>query len=110
FDNCLVCDLVREELGGKLIILGYLGVCPNVVVGVPRLDQPIVLTFLISGSAGEGSFAASFDVIDEADERSVASTGSMPAVANQNGTTNLAPTLLLVFGNAGRFAIRCFID
>lgn len=110
FDSCLVCDIIRPELGGKLIILGYFGVCPNVDVGIPRLDQPIVLTFLFSGGPGEGSFTTSFEVIDEMDSRVIASAAPLPAVGNPGGATTLASTLLLVFGHPGHFAIRCLVD
>lgn len=108
--NCLVCDTVRPELNGKLIILGYFGICPNVVVGIPRLDQPTVLTFVFSGSPGEGAFMASFDIIDEMDERVISSTPPAPLHTNKASMTTLATTFLLAFGHAGTFAIRCFID
>jgi hypothetical protein len=109
-DSCLICEAIRPELGGKLILLGYMGVCPNVDIGVPQLDQPLVLTFLFSGSAGDGTFMASFDVIDESSERLVAATGPLPCVAAPDTRTNLAPTLLLTFGQTGRFAVRCIVE
>jgi hypothetical protein len=38
--SCIVCDLVRPEMDGKLIILGFLCVCPRVDIRVARLDRP----------------------------------------------------------------------
>jgi hypothetical protein len=43
---CLVCEGVRQELGGKFSLLGFFGATPNVDVGVGRLDQPLQLAFL----------------------------------------------------------------
>jgi hypothetical protein len=109
-DTCLVCDMIRPELGGKVTILGHLGICPNVDVGVPRLDQPVALTFFIAGGPGDGTFMASFDVVDEADERVLASTGSVECSATRVTATYFAPLLVLTFGSAGRFAVRCIVD
>lgn len=106
----MVCDTVRPELNGKLIVLGYFGICPNVVVGIPQLDQPTVLTFVFSGSPGEGSFMVTFEVSDEVDGRVLSSTPPAPLHAKPASMTTLVTTFLLAFGHAGQFAIRCFID
>ena len=108
-ESCLVCDLVRPELGGKLVILGFYGICPYVDVGIVHLDQPAVLTFLLAGGPGEGSSTLTVDVVDET-ERVIASTASLAFEANPGGATLVAPTLLLIFGHAGRFAVRCMVD
>ena len=108
-DSCLVCDLVRPELGGKLSILGFYGVCPRVDVALQQLDQPTVLTFVFAGGQSEGSFSLVFDVVDAAD-RIIASTAPQQFEANPKTVTVLAPTLLLVFGNAGQFAARFLVD
>ena len=102
--------MIRPEPGGKLTILGYFGACPNVDVGVQRLDQPLGLTFLFPGGTGEGSFSAGFDVVDETDDRVIAAAEPLPALGNQTGATTLATTLFLVFGHPGRFAVRLHVD
>jgi hypothetical protein len=43
---CLVCESVRQEVGGKLTILGFFGVPPIVDIGVLGLDQPVTITFI----------------------------------------------------------------
>jgi hypothetical protein len=77
-------------------------------VAVQHLDRPAVLTFVLAGGPGEGSYSVTFDVIDET-ERVIAST-SGPFEADPKRPTVLAPTLLLVFGHAGLFSVRCKVD
>jgi len=111
FESCLVCEAIRPELNGKLIILGFFGICPNVDVRVNRLDEPTLLTFLLSGGPGDGSpFDASFDVVDETGQVVVASTVPTTARTIPNSSTSLASTFYLTFGHGGRFAFRCLAD
>jgi hypothetical protein len=44
---CIVCEGIRPELGGKLSILGFFGVTPNVDIGVVRLEQPLSVTVVL---------------------------------------------------------------
>jgi hypothetical protein len=44
---CIVCEGVRPELGGKVSILGFFGVTPNVDIGVGKLEQPLGLAVLV---------------------------------------------------------------
>lgn len=109
-ETCLICDLIRPELGGKLIVLGFMGICPHVEIGVPRLDEPTVLTFLFAGGPGEGSHVTSFEVVDEIGQRVVGTTAPVESPFNSRVRTNLATTMMLTFGHAGTFFIRCRID
>lgn len=108
FATCLVCEAIRPELHGKLILLGFFGVCPNVAVGLRHLDQPAVLTFLLSGSSGDGSFVATYEIVDESDQRVIATT-AQEIIAVPDKPTQLVQTLLPTFGHAGEFSIRCVI-
>ncbi len=108
-ETCLICDLVRPELGGKLSVLGFYGVCPHVEVALQRLDLPVVLTFLCMGGMGDGTFSLTFEVIDDT-ERVIASSAAQPFNADLKSATVLATTLILVFGRVGQFAGRCVID
>lgn len=51
-DSCLICDAVRPELNGKLLILDFLGICPNVDIRVPALDQPTAQSPIVVGGDG----------------------------------------------------------
>lgn len=110
FDACLVCDTIRPELNGKLIILGFLGVCPNVDIGIVHLDQPSIVTFLIYGGPGEGAFSATVSIVDESDGRTIAQTTSVGFTPSPITATTLAPSLLLTFGHAGDYSLRLLIN
>jgi hypothetical protein len=44
---CLVCDGLRPEIGGKLTILGFFGVTPNVEIVVINQALPLNLAFVM---------------------------------------------------------------
>jgi len=73
------------------------------------LARPTALTFVFSGTGGDGFIALTFDVLDEASGRVISSTSPLPFQATSKAT-ELASTLSLRFGNAGRFAVRCHMD
>ena len=110
FRACTVCELTRPELAGKLIILGFFGVCPNVDVGIARLDQPAFLTFLITGDRGDGTFVGHVALYDETDERVVAEVPEMRFTASPGAFTTISATLMPVFGRPGLYSIRLFVE
>ena len=110
FNACLVCEAIRPELNGKLIVLGLFGICPHVNVFLQHLDQPAVLTFLISGGPGDRSFLRSLQIVDEGNQRVVAESAPASSIAFPNSATQLVDTLLPTFGHGGQFSIRCLID
>lgn len=40
FDFCIICDAVRPEVGGKLTLLGFYGLAPNVEIVVLNPAMP----------------------------------------------------------------------
>jgi hypothetical protein len=110
FGSCLVCEIIRPEQNGKLIILGFFGVCPNVDIILVQIDQPSVLTFLFNGGPGEGQYEASFDIVDQTGRILIASAAPMPFTAQPNSPTSLSTTLFSTFGFPGIYAIRCLIN
>jgi hypothetical protein len=109
--SCLVCDMIRPELNGKLIILGFLGVCPYVDIRLPRLDHPTPITFLLSGHVDQAITSFSVEVLYSKDKSVIASTGQGQFdFAGTTGAINIAPTLLLTFGRQGEFLVRCLAD
>lgn len=100
---------MRQEVGGKLTVLGFYGACPRVDVALQHVGQPAALTFVFLGGPGKGSFAMTFEVVDDA-ERVLASTAPQSFEAHPKSNTVLAPTLLLTFGRSGQFAVRCLMD
>lgn len=111
FHTCVICDLIRPELNGKLIILGFLGVCPNVDITLSALDRPIALTFLLNGNIDAGTFNISLEVFSTKGQRIIGSTPASPITAEGNGASfNIAPMLLLTFGQPGEFEVRCLVN
>jgi hypothetical protein len=45
---CIICEGMRPEIGGKLTILGFYGLAPNVDVRVVNPNSPVILA-LIAG-------------------------------------------------------------
>lgn len=109
-DTCIVCDMIRPELGGKVMILGFMGLSPHVDIGVPRLEQPIMLTFVLSGSPCDGTFMAAFDIVETSNGRVVAATAPFPCVGQPDRRTSIAPTLLATFGHPGGYAMRFLVE
>lgn len=109
--SCIVCDMIRPEINGKLMILGFLGVCPYVDIRLPRLDRPTPLTFLLSGHLDGKVDTFAVEILSEKDGVSVASTREgQIGFAETTGAINVAPTLLVTFGRPGGFMVRCLAD
>lgn len=75
-------------------------------VGIQHIDQPTFLTFLMAGDPADGTFSATVHVVDESDQRVVASTAEMPVMATPGAITLVAPTLLMTFGRPGLYSVR----
>ncbi len=48
FDACVICDIIRPELGGKSILIGYYGVTPNVDITIQDINRGMMLSILPS--------------------------------------------------------------
>lgn len=56
--QCIVCEAVRPEVGGKATILGLYGLAPHVEIRVRDLTQPIAsICFLVFCEPGEGTYS-----------------------------------------------------
>jgi hypothetical protein len=62
--SCILCEGIREEVGGKATIVGFGGVLPYVAVGIAgQLPQAVDITLLILAK-GEGDASVDFEIID----------------------------------------------
>jgi len=52
-DYCIICEAVRPEGGGKLSLLGFYGMAPQVEILVVNIAQPVQLFFVIGMGASE---------------------------------------------------------
>lgn len=107
-ESCIVCEIVRPEPFGKLSLLGFFGVCPNVDIALQHLDQPVVLTFVFTGTIDAGTFDLSFAVVDSENERVVATTESK-FTAVQGGVA-LPCTMMFVSGHPSLFFVQCKVN
>ena len=110
FYECIVCEGVREELRGKLTILGFFGVMPHVDVRVQHMDRPTGLCFVALGGKGDGRFTASFEIVDTADGRKIAETTLGDFVASPASRTMAVLSRPVLFGRAGSYALRFYLD
>jgi hypothetical protein len=81
FSFCLICDAIRPEVGGKLAILGFYGLTPNVEVGIGNAALPVALSFVAGfppvADAGRAVYVH-FTVITRPDGREVLRTSPSP--------------------------------
>lgn len=62
FSYCIICEIVRPELGGKFILLGFYGLAPNVEILIPDLNRPVFLSVL-AGSPPVDDANTSYDLM-----------------------------------------------
>ena len=46
FDYCIICDGFRQEIGGKLTILGFYNLTPHADISIANPATPVVLAFI----------------------------------------------------------------
>ena len=79
--SCIVCEAIRQEEGGKLSILGFRGVLPNLELAVSDKPKAFVLLLIVGPTQG-GAFRLSTTLEDPA--------GNVVG-SPQNTTLTLAP-------------------
>jgi hypothetical protein len=111
--HCLICEATRPEPFGKLSLLGFYGVAPDVQIAVRHFGQPLQLAFvLISGPAGKGDpDTLGFRIVDEAGT-SVVEPPASPY--DRHGPTekrlNLAIQVVAPFPHPGRYTMHLLVD
>lgn len=53
---CLLCDLARQELGNKTILIGFYGAAPDARIIVQDFKLPVQVCLVFCGGPGEGHF------------------------------------------------------
>jgi hypothetical protein len=86
FDFCLLCEGIRPELGGKLNILGFYGVTPDVEVAIANPALSVTLSFLagfpLVPDAAQVRYMGSI-VITRPDQVEVLRTPPSPLIVEQ---------------------------
>jgi hypothetical protein len=113
FDYCIMCDIIRPELGGKSILLGFYGLTPNVDLAVPDINRAVVLS-LLAGCPPVTDAAVVYEyviLITRPDGVGIFQTpASRLAVAQEKRAQislffNIAPPIL-----PGRYSIRVLVN
>ncbi len=110
--HCLICEATRPEPFGKMSLLGFYGVAPDVQIAVRAFGQPLQLAFvLVSGPSGEGGhYLVQFRVVDEAGAPVVQAPASPSDLAPSEKRLNLAIQVLTTFPHPGRYTMQLLVD
>lgn len=107
--HCLICEGTRPEPFGKMSILGFYGVTPDVEIAVKDFRQPLQLAFIFVGMPGTaGDYGVRFEIADAAGEV-VISTPAVQALVEQGKRMNMSVQVLAALPRPGRYAVRLFI-
>ena len=113
FDYCIICEMVRPELGGKSILLGFHGLAPNVDLRVQDINRPVALS-LLAGCPPVPEATVGYEyvvAITRPDGVGIFQTPSLRLVVAQDKRLqipvwfNIAPPIL-----PGRYSIRIMVN
>lgn len=108
--SCLICEIVRFEVHGKLSLLGFSGVSPDVKLIVPRLGVPVPLAFVIFGEdAFGGSYNLKWTIVDNLGKYVLPPTATHPALPRRE-RLGLAIQAQAAFPTAGEFRLQLFVE
>jgi hypothetical protein len=113
FDYCIICEIIRPELGGKFILLGFYGLAPNVEIIVQDSNRPMSLSMLAGcPPVPEANLAHEYSiVITRPDGVGIFQTPPLRLVPLPEKRLqipmwfNIAPPIL-----AGRYSIRLIVN
>jgi hypothetical protein len=113
FDYCIVCEILRLELGGKWILLGFHGLAPNVELTIADPNRMIGLS-LLAGCPPVPDTSVRYEyvaLVTRPDGVGIYQTPSLKMVTAQNRRLNfpigfsIAPPIL-----TGRYSIQMTVN
>ncbi|SRR5258708_5404403 len=88
---CLICEDVRQELGGKMSLMGLFGMSPHVEIVVQNFEQSFLrLFFVLITEGGQGHFQLSTRLLDSNGRDAITPLQSPIDIAERNRTGVLA--------------------
>lgn len=60
FDYCIICDGFRQEIGGKITILGFYNLAPHAEISIANPNAPVSLAFLAGFPPPEDAGSAQY--------------------------------------------------
>src|SRR5687767_14089047 len=94
---CLVCDAVRDEMRGKMTLLGFAGVTPHTSLNVFDIRKQVSLTFVMLGGTGKGSYQIGVRLVHEASGTQMAAAPVATATLSGEDSTMIAAQLTAVY-------------
>lgn len=109
--HCLICDTTREEAGGKMALLGFFGVAPDVFIGVRDFKVQTQITFVMLGEQLSGSkHRVGFQLVR--DGKVVQELPPQPGPFDQGppGRLMLIVQISRVYEGPGKYALCLVVD
>jgi len=120
FKYCLICDNARDENNGKVSLLGFLGVAPDVELFIgppqPGVVNALSLSFVFIGGPGAGTFDVTYQLYDVAQQKVLATintgqpTHIVPRVSATPGNTNFIVNAMMPVLHFGEFELRLLVS
>lgn len=122
FKYCLIADNARDEANGKVTLLGFLGISPEVelFIGPPAAPPGVLnalgLSFLFIGGPGSGTFDVTYELYDVDQKKVLATintgqpTQLVPRVPTRPGNTNFVINVTMPVPHFGEYELRLLVS
>lgn len=120
FKYCLICDNARDEANGKVTLLGFLGVAPDVEIFIgapqPGVVNALQLSFVFIGGPGSGTFDVTYQLYDVVQQKVLATiatgqpTTIVPRVGPNIGNVNFLINVMMPVLHFGEYELRLLIS
>lgn len=104
--HCLLAEDIREEAHGKAILIGFLGVLPQVSFAVTDLDSPSRLALMFIAGQGDGQYKMGCTVIGPAGDEVLDVDGIDAEINPERTTTRLLFKLNRPLKRSGDFTVH----
>jgi hypothetical protein len=105
---CIVCEDARTETLGKLTLLGFFGLLPNVLIQVQELNKSIDrLLFLLNLTGDAGKYSFTFEIVNP--KGKVIHTINLAEMNIKGGDSKAIVAFVvtgLVFTSKGKYEVR----
>ena len=103
---CLIADAVRSETNGKLTLLGFCGITPNVTLGIKDINSPVQVAFIFSLERGNGRFALSCEISHERTSQVIVHTDPQSIAITPKDAPYLVFQYVVMIPATGTYRIR----
>ena len=106
--SCLLCENVHPEGNGKMSLLGFYGILPNVSIYIQYLDRPVaMLIFLFTFSEGIGEQSFSGRLTNESGLEIMKTPGDVKVLFQAGAQVSLGMGFQnVVFKKAGSYTVE----